>query len=266
MLGSGRRSSGEVLVYGDVQRRRERRAASRPVRPRSETAAGSRGGGHPGWRHRARSCGQSWSHADSKRAAGHLAPAQAPRWLWRRARHDAEGTPIRGGKPGRGVAVSGGNSYSGDGGALILQGGSLTGTGGGDRRRGRERHPEESKEGMIRLPQVHPTSGLAAADPRLCAQMFFGDLTVHGGMSRQHGVPGHVRRARAEPRQDLVIQEETVQSPGLDSEEFCYPTSTLTRRSGRSDQWIEIDRLSTSPSVARTTASMVPAPLMRQGW
>ena len=55
------------------------------------------------------------------------------------------------------MAVSGGNSYSGDGGALILQGGSSeTGTGGDvilDA--GESGTHEESKEGMIR---IAPTS------------------------------------------------------------------------------------------------------------
>ena len=42
-----------------------------------------------------------------------------------------------------------------------------------DRRRGRERHPRGVQGGHdALLPQVHPTSGLDAADPRLCAQMF----------------------------------------------------------------------------------------------
>ena len=61
------------------------------------------------------------------------------------------------------MAVSGGNSYSGDGGALILQGGSSeTGTGGDvivDA--GESGTHEESKEGMIR---IAPTSASYGQD------------------------------------------------------------------------------------------------------
>ena len=39
---------------------------------------------------------------------------------------------------------------------------------------------EESKEGMIRIAPTSASSGLAAADPRLCARMFLVILTQHG--------------------------------------------------------------------------------------
>ena len=142
------------------------------------------------------------------------------------------------------VAVAAGNSYTGDGGALVLQGGYSEFGNGGDviMDAGDSGTGDSTKEGLIR---IAPTSAsfvrIGRSGSKTVRTDVFGDLTVHGSFVSTSSMvyqDTYTERVHISTEQDQMIQEEmrVPKITGLDSEDVAGdPTSTLTlgRRAGR---------------------------------